>query len=520
MRRTRSKSISGISLFPFLAVLICTMGALIVLLVLVMQQARVHAETVATARQSGDAAEQARLAEQRQLQAEDEQWRGDILREQREQVLAQLAEKRLQLAHLEEHIREIQQRFADLQDEVGNMQQLSATEQADRAALLAEKERLVASIAEAERAVEAAQKRAAERPRTFTIIPYPGPNGTERRPIYIECTEQGIVLRPENIVLSPDDFEGPLGPGNPLDAALRTMREFYMQHAPTGSEPYPLLIIRPDGVGAYAAAREAMNGWDDEFGYELVSAELLLNYPPPDPNLAARVQQAIRDARERQARLRMAMPAYPRGTGFVVSGRGGVVPVDGVISSGSSGGNRGAGSGSGGAGTGAGSSQGDATATSQGGTAGQLSGRTNGNSRQGAGQATPGAGESGGGATSLGSMAKTRGQDWALDKKSSGATGYRRPVRVVCQREAIVLMPEQGSNQPPQTFPFDTDPTRTMDAFVQSLQKRMANWGLAPLGGYWRPQVIMDVAPDAGERYLMLDTLLRDSGLELVRNQP
>ena len=45
-QRTRKPAV-GIQLFPFLAVLICTMGALIVLLVLVVSQARVHADAIA-----------------------------------------------------------------------------------------------------------------------------------------------------------------------------------------------------------------------------------------------------------------------------------------------------------------------------------------------------------------------------------------------------------------------------------------------------------------------------------------
>ena len=56
-----------------------------------------------------------------------------------------------------------------------------------------------------------------------------GPHGTRRRPIYIECTLEGIIIQPEGFVLLPDDFHGPLGPGNPLDAALRTIREHLAQ---------------------------------------------------------------------------------------------------------------------------------------------------------------------------------------------------------------------------------------------------------------------------------------------------
>ena len=42
-RRQRTQSAAAVSMFPFLAVLLCTMGALILLLVLLAQQAKVQA---------------------------------------------------------------------------------------------------------------------------------------------------------------------------------------------------------------------------------------------------------------------------------------------------------------------------------------------------------------------------------------------------------------------------------------------------------------------------------------------
>ena len=72
-----------------------------------------------------------------------------------------------------------------------------------------------------------------------------------------------------------------------MDAALRAIREYYARIGPSGSagEPYPLLIVRPEGVEAYAAARSAMRNWDDEFGYELVDPQMKLKFPDADPEL-------------------------------------------------------------------------------------------------------------------------------------------------------------------------------------------------------------------------------------------
>ena len=44
---------------------------------------------------------------------------------------------------------------------------------------------------------QAAKSKLAKRPTSYAIVPYDGPNGTHRRPIYIECTAQGVILQPE-----------------------------------------------------------------------------------------------------------------------------------------------------------------------------------------------------------------------------------------------------------------------------------------------------------------------------------
>ena len=60
---------------------------------------------------------------------------------------------------------------------------------------------------------------------------YEGPNQTRRRPIYLECRDDAVMLQPEGIALSESDFEGPMGPGNPLATALRAAREYMLaQH--------------------------------------------------------------------------------------------------------------------------------------------------------------------------------------------------------------------------------------------------------------------------------------------------
>lgn len=310
-RRPLRKPSISVSLFPFLAVLICTMGALIVLLVLVVHQARVHADTITEelAQQNDEELQTARA--KLQEEQEDLEWRREILEQQRTELTKQLADRRLELSHLEDHIRRLEERWKQLQAEAAELEKLRDAGGQDQAAVHSKLARIQAEIAAERKRLDEARQKAAERQRSFTIIAYNGPNGTRRRPIYIECKQSGIVIHPEGIVLQPADFAGPLGPGNPLDAALRTIREHWarVEGEANYGEPYPLLVVRPDGAVAYTMARAAMASWDDEFGYELVDGDMVLKYPPSDPTLRRLLDATIKTARQRQATLAAAMPS-------------------------------------------------------------------------------------------------------------------------------------------------------------------------------------------------------------------
>lgn len=223
-RRFRKPAIT-LSLFPFLAVLVCTMGALIVLLVIVIHKARVEgiaSEEESVAEQQARAEELAELS----IQKEDTEWRRSELEKQRAALQQQASDQRLQLSHLEDHIRRLEERWKAARAQVTALQRLADAKSSSAEDTDSKVRELEAIVAQRRAELDEAEREAAGRERAYAIIPYDGPNGTKRRPIYIECTDQGIVLQPEGIVLSPADFEGSLGPGNPLDAALRTTREY------------------------------------------------------------------------------------------------------------------------------------------------------------------------------------------------------------------------------------------------------------------------------------------------------
>ncbi len=182
-------------------------------------------------------------------------------------------------------------------------------------------QRLRGEIDAAARRLDDARKEAAARKPCYAIVPYEGPNQTYRPPIYIECRADAVVLQPEGIELTESDFEGPPGPGNPLAAAMRAAREYLLARPnfdAKAGEPYPLLLVRPDGINAYYVAREAMVSWGADFGYELIGDDWRLAFPTADPRLTQVVRQAVATARADQARLAAAAPSYRGVRGKVV----------------------------------------------------------------------------------------------------------------------------------------------------------------------------------------------------------
>lgn len=321
--RRKTRDNVSINLFPFLAVLICTMGALIVLLVVMVQQARVRAHEPVVARQPQDERQLAELqrarqqriaeherrkslAEQNQQQIDEYQWQTELLTTSYEKTVEQLAEQRLALSHLESHTRQLSEQAALMQSEADIMANAATDDAADRDSQRTDLEQLKVQLVSARREVERAKEELSQRPTKHVLVPYDGPNGTQRPPIYIECFADRVILRPENVVLYGEDFREPLASINPLAMALRAKREFLLEHGllAGGSEPYPLLVVRPGSAASYSAARAAMRAWESEFGYELVEADIELDYRTADPRLTRLLDDVVSDARERRRLMR------------------------------------------------------------------------------------------------------------------------------------------------------------------------------------------------------------------------
>ena len=323
MSRRRPGAGATISLFPFLAVLLCTMGSLLVLLVIFSRRAQ---ESQAAAAR---VAEQAR-GEELELARDEFRWRLEHLQGVRERTTADLARERMRLAGVEDDARTLADELDALERRALALEEVGPG--ADAEAVADAERRLAAARA----ALEEARKGGAKKAPAYAVVPYEGANGTRRRPLYVECCIDGVFLQPEGIRLGPGDFEGPPGPGNPLASALRAARE-HLARGPQESgdpdeQPYPLLLVRPSGVMAYYAAREALVSWGSEFGYQFVDEDWQLRYPPADPALADAEQRAIEESRRRLewlAQVRPARPARPTQQYRASTTRGGVVAEGG-----------------------------------------------------------------------------------------------------------------------------------------------------------------------------------------------
>lgn len=322
MSRVRPVAGPSISLFPFLAVLLCTMGALLVLLVLFSRAAQRPPVDEAAVKAAVARTEELNLAK------DELAWRLQQLQSIRDRTADDLARARMQLAGVEEDARRITDELEALERTAEALASGAQPDAAEAEAVA----KLEQALAEARAALEKERAGKADKPPAYAVVPYVGSNGTHRRPLYIECGIDGVFLQPEGIRLGPADFEGPPGPGNPLASALRAARE-HIAAAPgeagvPQAQPYPLLLVRPSGVMAYYAAREAIQSWGSEFGYQFVDEDWQINYPPPDPALAEAERRAVEESRRRLAwlqQVRPARPAKPPTQYRAATTRGGVV---------------------------------------------------------------------------------------------------------------------------------------------------------------------------------------------------
>lgn len=535
----RAKTPLGVSTFPFLAVLLCTMGSLIVLLICLVQQAQSSpvAATPPTESLASSELSESPIPDTQEVEnlVDDLEFVAKQLQSKKEELLQTLKRKQDELAIAERLLREREDEAKLMQTQILAMREGGASADALEAAK-EQAEQVRKEIEQLRADLEKKKKEQKDAPARLSIIPYKGKNGTTQRPIYVECLRDRVVIQPEGIEFSSADFVALKSAGNPLDASLRAVREHFARKTnESGDEaPYPLFIVRPGGDLSYLAARSAIVSWEDEYGYELVDDSVELAYPPPDEQLAEVLRRAADDARRRQEALARALPGRFRGAAAPATGRNTSSPATsrgGGLGSGTSGSQ-----GSGLAGAAArqpGAEQGvggndaryldgvaDNTPRSRFADEEQASEdqstSTGAPKRHGSRKAGDKEGEPGGqGGAPI--EIERRGRNWAHAAAEPHQTTVRRSIQVRCTGTQIIFLPPPGGAGKPIAIEWAGDPVQVVDSVALQVRNRIASWGMAINNGHWQPVLDVEVTPDGERRFADLVAFFEQSGIEVRR---
>src|SRR5262245_37837593 len=217
MRRPRRKL--EVNTFPFLAVLLCAMGSLILLLMAMDRRAKLAAQNKAReellARKSLIETARSTAHEEAQKAAEAD-WRGrkaeleKRLQAEHDALARQLVALLADLARAEDDLRgqagradtltrqgaeanrNIEARTADLRSQQALLDTAQDQEKGERRV----REQLTRQLLDLEAALKAVEARKALEKPVFSLIPYKGKQGASRKPIYVEVGRDAIVFHP------------------------------------------------------------------------------------------------------------------------------------------------------------------------------------------------------------------------------------------------------------------------------------------------------------------------------------
>src|SRR5262249_45838810 len=210
MRRPRKKL--EVSTFPFLAVLLCAMGSLMLLLFIMDRRAKIAAKyRVAEELQ----ARQTRTKEEEDArQAEWEKARQQLhfsLLQQNDHLVGEASGVQAGIGDAAGKLAVVQARYNGLEEkikgETAKIGLLSLEIESERAGLrkaaklesMSKADLLKAAmeLAELERAFLQLRALKEREKQIYSVVPYRGKRGDMRPPIYIECVGDGVIFHPE-----------------------------------------------------------------------------------------------------------------------------------------------------------------------------------------------------------------------------------------------------------------------------------------------------------------------------------
>lgn len=117
------------------------------------------------------------------------------------------------------------------------------------------------------------------------------------------------------------------------------------------------------------------------------------------------------------------------------------------------------------------------------------------------------------GASASGSMATSRGKNWASLATQDRPVPITRPIRLECSPQEFRLLDDAGRRVETR-IAVSGDTSEAIDPLVAAIHKRVDTWGLAGDRMYWKPQLVLSETPDGRSRREDLERLLADSGID------
>jgi predicted RNase H-like nuclease (RuvC/YqgF family) len=235
MGRPRTARKQGVSLFPFLDILACVIGNLILIITTVVLE-QVDTQPVAEAARIDDLREE---AGRQQARAADLQKQVEELQRRSGTALGKLAEVRAKIAEAKRQLAEAETRAREADKPAPSPPAMAA----DLAKLERERNQIAGEIADLERQI-ADRKRQPEQ--MIAILP-PGTGGGPRKGVFVEAAKDGLVIHegakpwriPTGKVASDPQFK----------ALLERVKK--------DGDAIVTFLVRADGLAALAAGQKA-----------------------------------------------------------------------------------------------------------------------------------------------------------------------------------------------------------------------------------------------------------------------
>lgn len=345
MARSQRTS-NPVTLFPFLAVLLCTIGALVLMLVVVsagirkdavaIAKQKLKAETFVKSEQDAQPAvpelaeaepkvEDSVVVVQKltpeQQPIEPLLARDPLLtpiKEAAPRTLAEIAEleqvakkleaevasraRRLNSVAVKTHalrkqLRTVKAQQNDLQLQIIRTANQRAKLEESTGELRVENQQIIEWLDESRKLIDEHKYQLVSP--VHSIVPYDGQTGTVRRAIIIECVGDVVRFEAEQIEIPVAILQKFSPQQNPLASGVQALFRYWMakeQISDPGRrqrKPYALVLVRPSGAEAFSSAVFAMDGMVGDFGYELVETQFCYEIPETTADAVRECRAAV-----------------------------------------------------------------------------------------------------------------------------------------------------------------------------------------------------------------------------------